>query len=263
MEYFWLLVTGILMGISGGLLGIGGAVVMIPALAFIYGPDQHLFQASAMICSFFVGLTAAIIHHREQSIIKRLLTWMLPFAICGVLAGVAISNLEIFSGGKSYYLSRIFGLFLVYVAGYNIFKACKKRTGSEYSMEYRQSKPIAGVVGILTGIFSGLLGIGAGTVMTPLQQLFLHVKLKNAMSNSSATIIFIAFVGAIYKNLTLSQHGYSVTESFKIAAVVTPMSIIGSFIGSKLMHILPVKYVRFFFIAVVVIAAAKMLSVGP
>jgi len=45
MHYFILATIGVLMGLFGGLLGIGGSVVMIPALVFEVCENQHLYQA--------------------------------------------------------------------------------------------------------------------------------------------------------------------------------------------------------------------------
>ncbi|HSV26616.1 MAG TPA: TSUP family transporter, partial [Sedimentisphaerales bacterium] len=61
-----LIVIGLAMGLFGGGLGIGGSIVMIPALVWAFGENQHLWQASAMLCNFVVAVTAAIMHHREN-----------------------------------------------------------------------------------------------------------------------------------------------------------------------------------------------------
>jgi len=66
MEYLALATIGIVMGLFGGLLGIGGSVVMIPALVFLFGENQHLYQASAMICNFFVGGASVVVHKKAD-----------------------------------------------------------------------------------------------------------------------------------------------------------------------------------------------------
>ncbi len=43
------------MGLFGGLLGLGGSTIMIPALVMVFGENQHLYQAAAMICNFVGG----------------------------------------------------------------------------------------------------------------------------------------------------------------------------------------------------------------
>ncbi|MFH1641191.1 MAG: TSUP family transporter, partial [Candidatus Omnitrophota bacterium] len=83
----------------------------------------------------------------------------------------------------------------------------------------------------------------------------LRMSLKKAIANSAATIILIAAVGAALKNATLSQHGISMAESIKIAAVVIPSAVISGFLGARLMHALPKKYVRMAFVALLLLAS--------
>ena len=125
------------------------------------------------------------------------------------------------------------------------------------------SGPLSLLIGVVTGIGAGLLGIGAGTISTPLQQIFLKMPLKRAMSNSAATITSIALIGACYKNLTLAKHGFEVSESLKIAAVIIPTAIVGGFLGGNLMHKLPKNLVRAVFVLVVLLAAIRLLTVTP
>jgi uncharacterized membrane protein YfcA len=112
----------------------------------------------------------------------------------------------------------------------------------------------------LTGLSAGLLGIGGGTVCTPMQQLTLKMPLKRAISNSSALIASMALVGAFYKNITLAKHGIAVVESLKIAVIVIPTAMVGSFVGSRLMHRLPKNVVRIAFIGLLIVASYKMLT---
>jgi uncharacterized membrane protein YfcA len=262
-----LIIIGLFMGLLGGLLGIGGAVFMIPAMTFAFGENQHLYQAAAMICIFFVSSASIIAHHKANMISKKTLTPLAPTAIIGILVGVAISNSSLFEGSNDYILARVFGGFLVYVAGYNGFRlylSMKDKEPPQTVEPQDEGKTTLGwLVGLITGLASGLLGIGAGTVATPLQQLLLKSPMKRAMSNSAVLIVCISWLGAIYKNLTLSQHRIHYTESFKIAIFIIPGAIIGGSIGGHLMHALPKNIVRIVFISVCFIAAIKLLTVAP
>ncbi len=256
------------MGLMGGLLGIGGSVVMIPAFTLFFGVNQHLYQAAAMICNFFVALSSAAAHWRARSFRFDILRWLVPGACLAVTAGVAISNLEFFEGDKSYRLTRVFGVFLFYVAGFNVYKFrqyCKGR-GGESGDEFANdgSRGVKSfVTGGVTGVLSGLLGIGAGTVATPMQQLLMRVELRSAMSNSSATIVFMALIGAYFKNSSLGEHGVSVFESLKIAGVVIPAAIAGGFVGGSLMHKLDKRFVWSVFIGLLLLAGLRMVTAGP
>ncbi len=276
MDYIILSSIGLIMGFFGGLLGIGGSAIMIPALVLAYGgpENQHLFQASAMICNFFVGAASALAHKKARSLHKPVLRQMVPAALIGIVAGVAWSNSDMFSQGNSYLLSRTFGAFLAYVAMYNTFRLVRslrkplpdERTPSGIV----ETRWLAQLIGLVTGLAAGLLGIGAGTLATPLQQLFLRVPLRRAMSNSSVTIMCIAWLGAIYKNVTLNSHRVSFSLfandsplwiSIKISAVIVPAAIIGGFLGGHMMHKLPKNVVRSVFIVILAAAAIRLLTV--
>lgn len=267
MDYILYSIIGLCMGVVGGTLGIGGAVFMIPAMTLIFGENQHLYQAASMICIFFVSSASLIAHHKAKMISKKTLVRLVPAAMVGILAGVALSNSSLFEGSNDYLLSRVFGGFLVYVAVYNSFRLYRSITQAqpqEAEKSQAESKTsLAWPVGLITGLGSGLLGMGAGTVATPLQQLMLKSPMKRAMSHSAALIVCISWLGAIYKNATLAQHGIEFTESLKIATCIIPGAIIGGTIGGHLMHALPKNIVRAVFIIVCIIAAIKLLTVGP
>jgi uncharacterized membrane protein YfcA len=265
MDYLVLVVIGTVMGLFGGLLGIGGSVVMIPALVFAFGGNQHLYQASAMICNFFVGATAVAVHKKADVLLTDVVKWLVPAAALGIIVGVAISNSRFFAGGKSYLLTRIFGLFMVYVVIYNCLMFGRRAGGANGFdiSRTRRSVPLTILCGLLSGISAGLLGLGGGSVCVPAQQLFLKMPLKRAISNSAATIASIALIGAFYKNITLPQHGIGIAESLKIAAVVIPGAVVGALLGSRSMHKLPSALVRVVFVLLMGLACYKLLTVGP
>jgi uncharacterized membrane protein YfcA len=265
MDYLILAAIGIVMGLFGGLLGIGGSVVMIPALVFAFGENQHLYQASAMICNFFVGAAAVTVHKKAGVLVADVIKWLVPAAAFGIIIGVAISNSSTFARGNSYLLARVFGIFMIYVVVYNClrFRSHSSRADDFDISKTRHSVPLTILCGLLTGIPAGLLGIGGGTVCVPLQQLFLKMPLKRAISNSAATIASIALVGAFYKNVTLPQHSIGIADSLRMAIVVIPGAIVGAFIGGRLMHKLPSNVVRVVFILLCALACYKLLTVAP
>jgi uncharacterized membrane protein YfcA len=267
MEIVILTGLGLAAGLFGGLLGIGGSLVIIPGLVLAFGENQHLYQASAMICNFFVAVSSIFAHRKADSLAGPVLRWMAPAAMAGILAGVALSDISFFAGKNSYMLARTFGAFLVYVVVYNCWKLYRP---TPRHLMHQPSKKLSAIdricsafTGLATGLGAGMLGIGAGTISTPMQQLLLRMPLKNAMSNSAAVIVSIAWLGAIYKNWTLSFHGQSVVESLRIAALIVPTGILGGYIGGRLMHSLPKQLVRAIFILVAALGAIRLLTIGP
>ncbi len=263
MEYFILATIGLAMGVFGGLLGIGGSVVMIPALVFAFGENQHLYQAAAMICNFFVGAAATVVHKNKDVLMIDVLKWLIPSAALGKILGVAISNSDIFAGQNSYLLAKILGGFMIYVIIYNCLKL---REGRSFADELdisrvRPSRWLIVLCGLLSGIPSGLLGLGGGVILVPTQQLFLKIPLKRAIFNSTATVALITILAAIYKNATLGQHGVAVIDSLRMSAVIIPGAIIGAYLGGRGVHQLPGRVVRVIFVLLLTAACYKLLTV--
>ena len=102
-----LILVGIVAGLLGGLLGIGGGIVMIPAITLLLGRDIHLAQAASMNVIFFVAAPAAIRHWKAGGMRLELIVRILPFALISVILGVTAS---IWIPDAD--LSLIFGLFL-------------------------------------------------------------------------------------------------------------------------------------------------------
>ena len=263
MDYIIYATIGLVMGLFGGLLGIGGSVVMIPAMMIFFKPNQHLYQAAAMICNFFVAFSACLVHKKAKVLVLDVVKWLLPVGVIGILSGVWLSNIPLFAGDNSRNLTKLFGFFMIYVAIYNGFKFGKAHGGKD-GLDIsgtRKSKLLTLLSGLVTGLSAGLLGMGGGTVCTPMQQLCLKMPLKRAISNSTALIASMALIGAIYKNLTLGKHDLHISDSARIAVVIIPTAMIGAFLGGKLMHKLPKDIVRVVFIALLIVAAFKMLTI--
>ena len=81
MEILILLSVGLVAGGIGGLLGIGGSVIMIPAMVVLLGWDFHLAQAIAMTVNPAVALSATIKHQRNKNISWESTKYVLPLAL--------------------------------------------------------------------------------------------------------------------------------------------------------------------------------------
>ena len=66
MEYLILALIGAVAGAFSGLLGIGGGIIMIPALAFFLGYNQHMAQGTTLAVMIFpIGIFAALEYYRS------------------------------------------------------------------------------------------------------------------------------------------------------------------------------------------------------
>lgn len=258
-----LLLIGLVAGALGGMLGIGGSIILIPALALVQGPNQHLYQAAAMIVNVFVALPAAFHHGRAGAIRWDIAIRMLPFALGCILIGVLLSDQL-----DARALQQVFGVFLIYVIGFNVVRLIRVRPEPQLH-EQRTGWTASGSVGSIMGFLAGLLGIGGGGIAVPLLQRICNLPLRQCIATSSAVMCLTAIVGASLKNYTLSQHPdeqvssamLSVLDSLAIAAILIPTAIIGGSIGARLTHVLPLLWIRLAFTLLMSFACGRMLGV--
>lgn len=264
MTTLLLCLIGFFAGVLGGLLGIGGSIIMIPAMTELLGPQQHLYQAAAMIVNFFVVLPAVVQHRRAGAVMGDVVRRMAPMAVVAVVFGVWASEWRVFHGSGQAWLILLFAGFLFYVAGRNLlhFVGGERRvlTAESGFDPHRHGWRAALVAGLPTGFVGGLLGVGGGIVCVPLQNRFLHVPLRNAIANSTATIVVISLIGACSKNWALAtQHPqYTISQAVALAATLVPTAMIGAWIGSRLTHTLPLKALRAVFAVFLLLAAGRM-----
>ena len=267
---------GMVAGTLGGMLGVGGSVVIIPALAILFGTgkNQHLYQAAAMTANLAVALPAARRHHKAGALKPEVLKWMLPATIICIVLGVFASNLPIFSvkdGGEGgLWLGRILSVFLIYVIYVNIRKLLRTaaQKQADWEREHLTTPARCGTVGSIMGFAAGLMGIGGGGLAVPLQQTLCKLPLRNAIANSSFVMVFSAGIGAVLKLSTLDQHYATTSDQWPawqvalvLALILAPTAIIGSIIGAKLTHTLRIRYVRIAFVCMMIAAAYKMAAI--
>lgn len=264
---------GLAAGLIGGLLGIGGSTVFIPAATLLIGPDQQVYQAAAMVLNVFVAGTATLTHHRAGAIDRSLVLRLLPAAIVMVLLGVLVSNhldAEMLAG--------FFGGFLILMSGLEAYRLWRSRTdprdgpstaehdGTAEEAPARPSRATLTSVGGIMGFLGGLLGIGGGLVAVPGLRFLARVPLRTAIVTSAAVTFPMAVIGASYKNLSLSAlvdtegRALSASESMIIAAAIVPTAVLGSWLGARLVRRLPITTIRIAFILLMGFAGIRMIG---
>lgn len=112
MDILVILIIGLAGGIASGLLGIGGAVIMIPALVFIAGFDQHTAQGTTL-CAMVppIGILAAFEYYRAGYADIKTAAIIAAVFIIGAWAGskFAVKLHPVM-------LKRVFGLVLLYIS---------------------------------------------------------------------------------------------------------------------------------------------------
>lgn len=255
---------GLLAGVLGGMVGVGGSVIMIPGLVVLFGQgerhpemNQHLYQASAMIANVAVAVPATLQHLRAGAVDFFVLRPMLAMSVLTVFLGVALSNLPIFAGSAgSIWLGRALALLLVYVIVSNVMRELGKQQQQE--LPQRVTVPRSLAVGGMMGTLAGLLGVGGGAIAVPMQQFLMRMPLRRAIATSAAAMCVSAGLGACFKLATLGQHHATWTDGILLGAALSPTCWLGGRIGGQLTHRLPVRQVRWAFVAIMAASVWKL-----
>ncbi len=262
-----LVIVGLFAGLLGGLLGVGGSVLMIPAIMILFkDANQHVTQGAAMIVNFFVVWPAVVQHRRADAVLWPIVRAMAPFAVIGVVVGVWLSDGRWFRGSNEVYLSRVFGAFLLYDVGYNVYRLLSNKRLPDVTPADAASIPAwktAAAVGLPMGLVGGLLGVGGGALAVPLQQVFLRIPLRRAIANSAAAIVALSVIGATYKNYANHQAGLPLALSLRWAACLIPTAMIGGFLGARLTHAIPRRFLRIAFSLLMCYASVSLLRREP
>ena len=120
----WLifLIIGLLGGISAGFFGIGGGIVIVPALIYWAGFSQHMATGTSIAVLLPpIGLAAAFEYYRHGNVNVRAAIILAAAMFLGSWIGAYFANQ--ISGAL---LRLIFGLFVCSLGMYLIYNACKR-----------------------------------------------------------------------------------------------------------------------------------------
>lgn len=254
-----LLITGGVAGILAGLLGIGGGILIVPVLVFVFryqGVDpeiiMHMAIGTSLATIVVTSLSSIREHQAHAAIIWSIVKLMAPSIILGALLGAVIADAL-----PSDTLRLIFAPFMLLVAFQMGFGRPPKAQ--------RQLPQTVGlsVAGGIIGFLSSLLGIGGGSLNVPFMS-FCNISVRKAVATSAAIGFPIALAGVI--GFIISGWNISALPEWslgyinlKAALSIVVASAITAPLGAKLTHIMPVNVLKKVFALLLVIVAIKFI----
>lgn len=229
---------GSVTGGVGGLIGIGGAVILIPFLRLFVGIPAATSTGIAIIGSFTTSLSGSFKYYKFGNIY---LIELLPIIIAGAISSSIFSivfpacmkNLNIFDPAL--------GLILLMSASkmlHSVFT--KKKDASEESNKERNNIFLKFSIGLIAGIFPAIFGIGAGVLLVPTFNFILRMDIKKAMGSSLVCFCLNALISAIFKY----YQGY---VDLSIAIPIALGALIGAYTGANLNKKFKSTWLRFIF----------------
>jgi uncharacterized protein len=197
---------GILTGVLSGILGVGGGLVMVPALT-LFGLPLVQATATSLVAVFCSAASGSFQNLRigdlDKSAALVLALFGIPTAQLGAWLGDRLPNPVLALGFAALLLTTIYLMTLKQKLQKqaSLGGAVQGRTlGAERSPRQSSFTNTAGI-GLLAGILSGLFGVGGGIVMVPLQMLLLEQPIKIAVRTSLGAIVVIALSGILQHSL--------------------------------------------------------------
>jgi len=119
-----LLIIGLVSGIASGVFGIGGGVLIVPALVYLLGFSQHEATGTSLaILLPPVGLAAVIEYYRHDNVDLKAGLIVAAALLVGAWVGAVLANHL-----KGPYLRLAFGVFVMGIGVYVIFGAVRRLT---------------------------------------------------------------------------------------------------------------------------------------
>ena len=251
---------GITTGIIAGLLGIGGGMIIVPGLFYIFIhlhlPDETLMHMAAgtSMCIMIATSLSSTLAHQSRGNIK----WsVFRNVIVGIAIGVLTGNL-LANHLDSNILEILFSLLLFAVA-IKILWGWKPDQGEEKE----PSPVINNTVGLAIGFKSGVFGVGGGALSVPFL-IYCGLPMNKVSGTSASFTLPIAIMGTA-AFLFLAPHydtipwstGYVYWPAFLFVA---PFTMIGAPVGAKLSTVMPKETLRTIFALLLLFLSVKMFS---
>lgn len=111
------ILLGIVAGLLSGLVGIGGGIIIIPALVFLFGLTQQQAQGTTLALLVPpIGFLAAFTYYKQGHVDLKIAAFICIGFLLGTLPGAKLANVI-----NSELLRRAFGIFLLMISAKMIF----------------------------------------------------------------------------------------------------------------------------------------------
>ncbi len=251
--------TGAFVGFAAGLLGIGGGLIIVPVLYFIFSSQnfdpQHLMHmalATSLATIIITSISSTLAHHKKHAVLWPIVLLLTPGIGLGSWFGASYAaQLDTST------LKPIFGIFEIFVA----FLMFSQYQSKQHQLTIKKMNGFIG--GNIIGSISAIVGIGGGSLTVP----FLHwhkINIKNAIATSAACglpIAIFATASYIYNGWDIPSTRQNVFGFVQLDAflLIAASSFILAPFGAKYAHQIPGAALKKIFSVFLLLLGLKML----
>lgn len=217
LEWVWMIPLGFAAGLLGSIVGLGGGVVIVPALSFA-GFHPALAASNSLFAAFGNAAASSITYARQGRIEYRTGLRLGLLCVPGTVLGAYVS-----AAAAPDVFKALFGMLLAASALYVLLR---RRIGTRKSTSWPAALLTAGA-SFGAGIVSSYFGVGGGVVFVPLMVGVMGLGMRRAAPTSQFVLLFASFSGMV----THSALGH---PDFYQALLLTAGASGGGLLGARL-----------------------------
>jgi|DEB0MinimDraft_3_1074331.scaffolds.fasta_scaffold00891_6 uncharacterized membrane protein YfcA len=237
-------------GLTGGLFGVGGGLVLVPYLVLVRHWPQKQAQATSLVAVAMSAVAGAATYAVFGSV-----AWLaFPFILVGGLAGAVIGS-AVVRRLQPWALQLGFSVVIVLTA----IKVALTPVADDAVAQVPDLNGwlVLGYLGagVAMGVLSALLGIGGGLVLVPILVTLFGYTPHLAAGTSLAVMVLIALTGAARQ----TKPGYTL---WRRGVVLGAASAVGAFLGARIALVLPMQVLVWLFAVLLAVVAVRMFLSG-
>lgn len=207
----------VVIGISLGLLGGGGAILTVPVLVYVLGVGMKQAVPMSLVVVGLTSLMGVVQHHRSRNVNLRAVVAFGPAAVVGSVLGSALA-LRVTAG----FQLAVFGTVLLVAATLMLRGGTPAATPAA-----ARPLPVLAGIGGGVGLLTGLVGVGGGFLYVPSLALLGGLEMRQAVGTSLALITVSCAAG-------LAAYMGRVDIDWRLVAGFTALAFVGVRIGAAL-----------------------------
>lgn len=235
--------VGLGAGLLGGMFGVGGGILVVPALVLLLHMDQRIANGTSLGAVLPISISSLVTYWSHGNVDWWLAFWLALGALAGALLGTRWIHV----------LPRVvLGYMFVVILVITAVRLFIPMTSTGRAALDIASAAALVVIGFATGVLAGLLGIGGGVVMVPAMVVFFSEPSVVAKGTSVAVIIPTSIMGS-WRNWKANN------IDMKVAAIVGMSGIVSAVAGGFIADVMSEDLSNVLFATLIVIVAIRMI----
>lgn len=182
----WVAVVGVFAGFLAGLFGVGGGVLIVPGLVFAVGMSQRMAHGTSLAATVPISVASLLAYLSQDNVDWPAALWVAVGAVGGAVIGTKLLHVL-----PQRTLGLLFAIVLI-ASAIRLFVDVDAGGRGPLSVA---DAVVLMLIGLISGVTAGLLGVGGGIVMVPAMIILFGITPAVAKGTSAAVIIPTAVMG--------------------------------------------------------------------